>query len=66
MNIFVNGTSAEVESEISLEQLLIDKKLVEQFIAVAVNKMAIPSTDYNLLKLSENDQIEILKPMSGG
>ena len=66
MNITVNGESQSLESDASLEQLLVMLGLDGKRIAVAVNRAIVPRSDYDSFKLSENDTIEIVIAIGGG
>ena len=66
MNIIVNGESQSLESDASLQQLLVMLGLDGKRIAVEVNRDIVPRSDYDSYKLSENDTIEIVNAIGGG
>ena len=66
MNIIVNGESQSLESDASLEQLLVMLGLDGKRIAVEVNRDIVPRSDYDSFKLSENDTVEIVNAIGGG
>lgn len=66
MNIIVNGESQSLESDTSLQQLLVMLGLDGKRIAVEVNRDIVPRSDYDSFKLSENDTIEIVNAIGGG
>ena len=66
MNIIVNGESQSLESDASLQQLLVMLGLNGKRIAVEVNRDIVPRSDYDSFKLSENDTIEIVNAIGGG
>jgi len=66
MNIIVNGESQSLESDASLEQLLVMLGLDGKRIAVEVNRDIVPRSDYESFKLSDNDTIEIVNAIGGG
>ena len=66
MNIIVNGESQSLESDASLQQLLVMLGLGGKRIAVEVNRDIVPRSDYDSFKLSENDTIEIVNAIGGG
>ena len=66
MNIIVNGESQSLESDASLQQLLVMLGLDGKRIAVEVNRDIVPRSDYDSFKLSENDTIELVNAIGGG
>ena len=66
MNIIVNGESQSLESDASLQQLLVMLGLDGKRIAVEVNRDIVPRSDYDSYKLSEDDTIEIVNAIGGG
>ena len=66
MNIIVNGESQSLESDASLEQLLVMLGLDGKRIAVEVNRDIVPRNDYDSFQLSDNDTIEIVNAIGGG
>ncbi len=66
MNIIVNGESHSLESDASLEQLLVMLGLEGKRVAVEVNRDIVPRSDYDSFQLSENDTIEIVNAIGGG
>ncbi len=66
MNIIVNGESHSLESDASLEQLLVMLGLEGKRVAVEVNRDIVPRSDYDSFQLSDNDTIEIVNAIGGG
>tara|TARA_Y100000389_G_C17211660_1_gene388797 strand:- start:234 stop:434 length:201 start_codon:yes stop_codon:yes gene_type:complete len=66
MKIILNNKVDDVEENISIEQLLITKKIKNLYIAVEKNKEIVPKSKYNKCNLSEGDRIEIITAIGGG
>ena len=66
MTISVNGKPMDVEPGLTVEALLTLLNVKREYTAVAVNREVTPKSDYAVLKLSEGDKVEIVRPMGGG
>jgi sulfur carrier protein len=66
MRISVNGKPMEVEPGLTVEGLLTLLNVKREYTAVAVNREVIRKADYDAVKLSEGDKVEIVRPMGGG
>jgi sulfur carrier protein len=66
MTISVNGKPMDVEPGLTVEALLALLNVKREYTAVAVNREVTPKSDYAVLKLSEGDKVEIVRPMGGG
>ena len=66
MNIILNNESDEVHDGITIEELLDDKKIYTQYIAIEINKKIIPKSSYRKHELKEGDKIEIITAIGGG
>jgi sulfur carrier protein len=66
MTISVNGKPMDVEPGLTIEALLALLNVKREYTAVAVNREVTPKSDYAVLKLSEGDKVEIVRPMGGG
>jgi sulfur carrier protein len=66
MKISVNGKPMEVEAGLSVEGLLTLLNVKREFTAVAVNRDVIRRADYDAVRLSDSDKVEIVRPMGGG
>ena len=66
MTITVNGKPMEVEAGLSVEGLLTLLKVKREYTAVAVNRDIVRKAEYDAVKLSEGDKVEIVRPMGGG
>ncbi len=66
MNVTINGENRSLESGVSLSQLLDLLGLEGKRIAVEVNRDIVPRSEYDSLKLSDDDTIEIVNAIGGG
>ncbi len=66
MQISVNGKPMEVEPGLTVEGLLTLLSVKREYTAVAVNRDVIRKADYDAVKLSDGDKVEIVRPMGGG
>ena len=66
MNIILNNESDEVHDGITIKELLDDKKIQTQYIAIEINKKIIPKSSYYKHELKEGDKIEIITAIGGG
>ena len=66
MRIILNNKVTDVDNNISVEQLLITKKIKSLYIAIEINKNIIPKSNYSEYNLNEGDRIEIITAIGGG
>lgn len=66
MEIIVNGKAMSLEKTLSVDELLSFLGYNNRFVAVARNQVCVPKSIYQETFIAENDDIEILAPMSGG
>ena len=66
MKVSVNGKPMEVEPGLTVEGLLTRLNVKREYTAVAVNRDIVRKADYDAVKLSEGDKVEIVRPMGGG
>ena len=68
MKIRVNGEEQTVDSNLNIYDLLIALELnpTQAGIAVAVNREVIPKTAWQVTKLHENSDVEIIRAVQGG
>jgi len=66
MKIKINGGSENVGSNLSLAQLIVDKKLSPEKIVVEYNLRVVPASEWSGIIISDNDSIEILSFLGGG
>jgi sulfur carrier protein len=66
MKVSVNGKPMEFEPGLTVEGLLTLLNVKREYTAVAVNRDIVRKADYDAVKLSEGDKVEIVRPMGGG
>ncbi|MRX27993.1 sulfur carrier protein ThiS [Kangiella sp. HZ709] len=70
MQLMLNDKAIEVESNITISQLIdwlrIDNGFSDTNFAIAVNMEFVPRSIYSESVLQENDKVEIVLPMQGG
>jgi sulfur carrier protein len=66
VKISVNGKPMDVEPGLTVEGLLSLLNVKREYTAVAVNREVVRKADYDTVKLSEDDKVEIVRPMGGG
>tara|TARA_B110000438_G_scaffold68112_1_gene68444 strand:+ start:435 stop:635 length:201 start_codon:yes stop_codon:yes gene_type:complete len=66
MKITINQKSLVLDGEISLERLLVELSVSTKYIAIEVNKIIIPKSEYAKYLLKENDIVEVINAVGGG
>lgn len=67
MEIIVNGEHMQVETSISIIQLLQTLDIqIRNGIAIAVNEQIIPRSDWSSMSLYSQDQVIIIQATAGG
>jgi thiamine biosynthesis protein ThiS len=66
MQVTINGQNKEVSSEMNLIQLLKNLELPTERIAIELNKDVIRKKDWEQIKVSDQDKIEIIHFVGGG
>ena len=66
MNITVNQNILIVDDQISLDRLLSVLSISKKYMAIEVNKMIIPKSEYAEYLLKENDIVEVINAVGGG
>ena len=66
MNITFNGKAREIESPISIQELLDQMKLDCQQVVVEHNKTIIPRQRLDETQLNEGDTLEVIHFVGGG
>ena len=64
MNIMLNNEDSEVRDGMTIAQLLNDREIQNKYIAVEVNKIIIPKSDYQKYEIKNGDRIEIITAIS--
>ena len=66
MNIMLNNEDSEVRDGITIAQLLKDREIENKYIAVEVNEIIIPKSDYLKYEIKNGDKVEIITAIGGG
>jgi len=66
VKITVNGKPMDLDPGLTVEGLLTLLNVKREYTAVAVNRDVVTKSDYDTLKLSDGDRVEIVRPMGGG
>ncbi len=66
MKLLINGEIVEFSENSSFFEVINSLKNKSDHFAIAVNKCFIPKSQYEKIKLKENDQIEVVTPHPGG
>ena len=68
MRINVNGTPREVTDDVTVEELIEALKLPPdgKGIAVAVNDTVVPRSRWGVVRIGENDSVEVIHAVQGG
>ena len=66
MRIQVNGAPREIEDAATVTRLLEILELDGVRVAVAINRVVVPSTRHGVVTLDEGDSVEIIHAVAGG
>lgn len=66
MKVTINGENKELSSEVSLFELLTKLDLPSKRIAIELNKDVVRKKDWQNIKVSDKDKIEIIHFVGGG
>jgi sulfur carrier protein len=66
MQIYINGASHDLETGISLKELIGVLNLEGKRIAIEVNQSLIPRSRFSEQQLCDQDQVEIIHAVGGG
>ncbi len=66
VNIVLNGERREIESKLTLDQLLEKFSLPKQRIAIELNKSVVTRGDWTATLVDEGDAIEVIHFVGGG
>ena len=62
----LNNEDSEVRDGITIAQLLKDREIENKYIAVEVNEIIIPKSDYLKYEIKNGDKVEIITAIGGG
>lgn len=66
MKVFINGETREISGEMNLSGLLERFSLPRERVAVELNKEVVRKKDWDWIKISDADKIEIIHFVGGG
>lgn len=66
MKIYINGETKEIATELNLAELLKHLALPEERIAIELNKEVVRKKDWENIKVSDADKIEVIHFVGGG
>ncbi|CAN5630418.1 sulfur carrier protein ThiS [soil metagenome] len=66
MQVLINGETRKIENELNLRELLEKLELPTTRIAIELNKDVIRKKDWETIKISDADKIEIIHFVGGG
>ncbi len=66
MNILLNNNNEEVSEGITVEKLLLLKKIEHKYFAVEINNTIVPKSTYVIHVIKNGDKIEIITAVGGG
>lgn len=65
ITVSYNNRFFNIEGDISLKNFL-DKKTLPNYYAVTINKKVVSKSEFNKIKLQNNDRIEVIVAVGGG
>ena len=65
ITVSYNNKFFNIEGDISLKNFL-DKKTLPNYYAVTINKKVVSKSEFNKIKLHNNDHIEVIVAVGGG
>lgn len=66
MNLLINGEKKQVENVLTIEDLIKVLELSSERLAVELNLKVIRRTDWQEIKLTDGDKLEIIHFVGGG
>ncbi len=66
IQITVNGKAVQIETSMTVEQLLDTVEVPPNYLAVEVNADVVPREDYTTTMVGEGDSIEVVTLVGGG
>jgi sulfur carrier protein len=66
MKIIVNQKSLVLDDKISIERLLVELSVSTEYMAIEVNEVIVPKSEYTKYLLKENDIVEVINAVGGG
>ncbi|MEJ7699358.1 MAG: sulfur carrier protein ThiS [Pyrinomonadaceae bacterium] len=66
MKIIINGKTKEIPNEVNIIELLESFSLPKERIAIELNKQVVRKKDWENIKITDADQIEVIHFVGGG
>ncbi len=66
MKIIINGIAKEIPNEVNIIELLESFSLPKERIAIELNKQVVRKKDWENIKITDADQIEVIHFVGGG
>ena len=66
MKITVNQKLLVLDEKISLERLLVNLAVTTKYMAVEINQIIIPKSEYTEYQLKDGDVVEVINAVGGG
>ena len=66
IQIYINGEKKKINIGCNLINILEDYSLKNKLLAIEINQEIIPKSNYKMIKINQNDRIEILELIGGG
>jgi thiamine biosynthesis protein ThiS len=66
MKIIINGKAKEISNEVNIIELLESFSLPKERIAIELNKQVVRKKDWENIKITNADQIEVIHFVGGG
>jgi len=66
MKITVNQKLLVLDDKISLERLLVNLAVTTKYMAVEINEIIIPKSEYTKYQLKNGDVVEVINAVGGG
>lgn len=62
----VNKKLFILEDKVTLERLLVELSISTKYIAIEVNEVIIPKSEYSGYQLKDHDNVEVISAVGGG
>lgn len=66
MQLVINGQNKDMQSGVTISQMLKELGITGSHIAVALNFQVVPRSSYDQTPLNEGDKVEIVHAVGGG
>ncbi|HEY0429367.1 MAG TPA: sulfur carrier protein ThiS [Pyrinomonadaceae bacterium] len=66
MKVLINGETKEIKQELNLSELLRHFSLPHERVAIELNREVVRKKDWENIKISEGDKLEVIHFVGGG